>query len=635
MARQPSRPESQQAQSALATCIVIVVVVFALYWARVIIMPLALAVFFAFVLTPMVSWLQRRGLHRVPSVILVVGVSLIAFGAVGFVVGRQVVQLTQSLPDHAERIKSKLSDLKRWMPIEGEGRLGGLMNDVNETFANPKAGTAPNTPGSQQTVVVQSSPSWVVRAEAMVSPAAEALGQAAFTFILVVFMLLRREDLRNRMIRLVSQGQVTTTSKAIDETSRRISRYLFAQFILNSSFGLIIAFGLFLMGVPYSPVWGFAAFLMRYVPYVGTWIGVIPPALFTFAVSDGWGLTLGVFALFLGLEAACNNVFEPLLYGPRLGLSPVAQLVATAFWAFLWGPVGMILAWPLTTCLLMVGKYVPRLQVLNVLLGDEPVLSPRVVFFQRLAARDHDEAADIVEKDLARHSTEKVFDDILIPALTQARNDVRRGLLSDEDLVGLTASIREIAEDLAEFKPADTAAADAVAANTPTVAGAPARVRALLVPAKDIVDLTAIQLFGRLLDPGQWDVDLISANTLTSELLVRMEESRPAVVIIGSVPPGGLAHTRALCKRIHQRFTAVKIIVGRWAASDEDSATFSQPLRDAGADEVTVSLEETRGSICGWRIVFTAAPANVQPEVGMIPALNVSAGFERRICTQT
>jgi hypothetical protein len=295
----------------------------------------------------------------------------------------------------------------------------------------------------------------------------------------------------------------------------------------------------------------------------------------------------------------------------------------------------MILAWPLTTCLLMVGKYVPRLQILNVLLGDEPVLSPRVVFFQRLAARDHDEAAAIIEKNLASHSTEKVFDDILIPALTQARNDVRRGLLSDEDLVGLTASIREIAEDLAEFKPADTAAADAVAANTPTVAGAPARVRALLVPAKDIVDFTAIQLFGRLLDPGQWDVDLISANTLTSELLVRMEESRPVVVIIGSMPPGGLTHTRALCKRIHQRFAAVRIIVGRWGASDEDPVTFSQPLRDAGADEVTVSLQETRGSLYGWRVVFAAAPANVQPEVGMIPALNVSAGIERRICTQT
>jgi predicted PurR-regulated permease PerM len=620
MVRQLFRPESRQRQSVLAIVIVLVVVVVALYWARVIIMPFALAVFFTFVLAPLVVTLQRRGLHRVPSVILVVGVALIAFGVVGFVVGRQVVQLTRSLPDHAERIKSKLSELKRWLPIEGEGRLAGLMNDVSDTFANPKAGTAQDTPGSQQTVVLESAPSWVVHAEAMVSPAAEALGQAAFTFILVVFMLLRREDLRNRLVRLVSQGRVTTTSKAIDETSRRISRYLFAQFLLNASFGLIIALGLFLMGVPYSPVWAFTAFLMRYVPYIGTWIGVIPPALFTFAVSDGWGLTLGVFALFFCLEAVCNNVFEPLLYGSRLGLSPVAQLVATAFWAFLWGPVGMVLAWPLTTCLLMVGKYVPRLQVLTVLLGDEPVLSPRVVFFQRLAARDHDEAADIVEKELARQSTEKVFDDILIPALTEARKDVRRGLLSDEDLVSLTASIREIAEELAEFRPGETPAADAVAADRPVLAGAPARVRALLVPAKDIVDLTAIQLFGRLLDPGQWDVDLVSASTLTSELLTRTEESRPAVVIIGSVPPGGLTHTRSLCKRIHQRFPAVKIIVGRWTASDEDPATFSQPLRDAGADEVTVSLEETRGCLYGWRVVFAAAPAIGQPEVGMIPA---------------
>jgi hypothetical protein len=237
-----------------------------------------------------------------------------------------------------------------------------------------------------------------------------------------------------------------------------------------------------------------------------------------------------------------------------------------------------------------------------------------------LTARDHDEAADIVEKELARHSTEQVFDDIFIPALTVARKDTLEGLLSEADLVNLTAAIREIAEDLAEFKPADTVAADAVAADAPVVAGATERIRVLLVPAKDIVDLAATQLFGRLLDPVQWDVDVVPATSLTSDLLLRIEETHPAVVVIGSVPPGGLTHTRSLCKRIRQRFAAVKIIVGRWSAEVEDAAALAQPLRDAGADEVTVTLEGTRGSIYGWRVVFAATPTNVQLVVGTMPA---------------
>ena len=416
---------------------------------RVILIPLALAILISFVLTPLVTVVQRIGIGRVPSVIVVLFFSLVLIGGVSAVVVAQLAELTKTLPDHAGEIKAKVESIRRLVSSNEESRLNRLFDDVTESVDTE---TMPPPADKPQPVVVKSSPSWVNRIQSYLSPAAEALGQAALTFILVVFMLLRREDLRNRAIRLLGQGHVTATTKAVDETSRRISRFLLAQFLVNSSFGIITMLGLILMGVPYAPLWGFIGFLMRYVPYIGTWIAVLPPLLFTFAVSDGWGATAGVFVLFLGLETLCNNFVEPSLYGPRLGLSEVAQLVATAFWMFLWGPVGLILAWPLTTCVLMVGKYVPQWRFLNVLLGDEPVLSPRVAFYQRLAAHDQDEATDIAEKALDSRPLQQVFDDLFVPALSQPREDSAAGLVSDHDLDFVVHAIEEVAEGAEDSK---------------------------------------------------------------------------------------------------------------------------------------------------------------------------------------
>jgi hypothetical protein len=357
------------------------------------------------------------------------------------------------------------------------------------------------------------------------------------------------------------------------------------------------------MGIPYAPLWGFIAFLMRYVPYIGTWIGVIPPALFTFAVTDGWGMTIVVLVLFLGLELVCNNVFEPLLYGSRLGLSEVAQLVAAAFWAFLWGPVGLILSGPLTTCLLVLGKYVPQWQFLNVLLGDEPVLSPRVAFYQRLTARDQDEAAEIVEKELASRPAEEVFDDVLLPALAAVRRDIVEGRLSEDDLNFVTASVQEFAEEAAEAKAAEAKAEEAKAAAEP--GPAQARARVVFIPARDSADRAAAELLARLLDPALWDVEVEKASPLPTELVARLEEHPPSAVVIGSLPPGGLTHTRYLYKRLRQQFPDLKVLIARWASADKDSAW--DRFRDAGADEVVTTLKDARTFLDGWRAVFTSS----------------------------
>ncbi len=605
MARDSSQSDVRRALVTLSATVLIAFILFAMYWAREVFFPLALAVFITFILAPFVTLLQRRGLGRLPAVIVVVGAAVVVTGGVTTVVGSQLVRLTQSLPDYEENIKKKVASLKGMLPGDGESRLGRLVTEVTEAFADtPRRRAESANPDDPPPVFVRPEPSFASRVTGYLSPAAEAVGQAAFTFILVVFMLLRREDLRNRMIRLVGHGRLTPTTKAVDETSQRVSRYLLVQFLLNAAFGLVVTAGLFLIGLryemKYAVLWGFVAFLMRYVPYIGTWIGLIPPALFALAANAGWTPLFLVSALYLGLELFCNNVMEPRLYGKSLGLSEVAQLVATAFWALLWGPIGMILAWPLTTCLLVLGKYVPRWRFLNVLLGDEPVLEPRVAFYQRLAARDPDEAAEIVLKELETNPPERVYDDVVLPALATARRDIRTDALGDDDLKGITAAVREVVEETGEDRPA------------PPLGAAEDRVRALLVPALDDLDRAGLEIFARLFDPAQWEMEILPPNTLASELLQRIEDQRPVAVVIGSLPPGGRTHTRYLCKRIRARFPELKLVVGRW--TDEEDKEAAEQFKAAGADEVTASTASARDFLAGWQAVFESEPPVVREE---------------------
>jgi predicted PurR-regulated permease PerM len=591
MARDLSRVRSQQALTIVAAVALASAIAVALCWARVILIPIALAVLITFVLSPLVVGLQRRGFGRVPSVLLVITAGVLVIGTVTVIVADQMVQLTKTLPDHADRIKAKVKTVRGWVATDEGSRLSRLFDDLFEV----KDAVSPDSPNSgTQTVVVKSSSPLSTRIQSYLSPAVEVLGQGALTFILVVFMLLRREDLRNRAIRLFGPVRVTATTKAVDETSRRISRYLLAQFLLNSGFGLLVTLGLLVIGVPYAPLWGFVGFLMRYVPYIGTWIGVIPPAAFTFAITEGWAPTIGVLVLYLGLEMICNNFVEPVVYGKRLGLSEVAQLVATAFWAFLWGPVGIILAWPLTTCLLMLGKYVPQLRFLNVLLGDEPVLSPRLTFYQRLTARDQDEAVEIIDKELANRRADQVLDDLLIPALSQAKHDYGRGLLSDDDLAYLTRTVEEITEEVLDTEPAEP------------VTGK--QLPVLIVPAKDQVDRAAAEILARVLNRAAWNGHVTSPGMLTSELATQVKELEPAAIVVAAVAPGGITHARFLCKRLRSQFPDLKIFVARWAG--EDAGRLRETLANAGAVDVLTSIETTRADFSAWRAVLSAEPVS-------------------------
>ena len=600
----------QRALVALSATVVTAAIVGVLYWARSIFIPVTLAIFLAFVLAPAVARLQRRGLGRTTAVIATVGLVLFGSVGVGAVVVQQVAQLANTLPDRRDSITAKVQAAKLWISGDGTSRFGQLTNDLSGIIA-PK-------PAHQNTVVVEPASSFGGQMDSYLSPVAEVLGQAAFTFILTVYMLLRREDLRNRMIRLLGDGKVTTTTKAVDDASQRISKYLLSQLMVNTAFGAIIAVGMFALGMKYALLWGFIATVMRYIPYIGTWIGLIPPVLFSFATAPewggGWGQPIAVLSLFLGLEAFCNNVVEPALYGQSMGLSEVAQLIAAAFWGFLWGPLGLILSGPLTVCLLVLGRHVSRFNFFVVLLGDEPALDPRVAFYQRLAAHDQDEASEVAVEEAKRTTPEEAFDTVIIPALCLAKRDREDGDLDPADLKYVVAAAREVAVEVAGLR------------DTPAAGAAPdVRVRVLLCPGRDEAEHVASDLLALTLDTARWEVKVSGDDTLASELVDQVAEFRPAVVVIASLPPGGLSHVRYLLTRLRQRFPEVNILVGRWGCdvsvpeAREDAIKLTDGV-DRTLAETRKRLAELHSVLSATEIKADASRVNKKERVGTVSA---------------
>jgi hypothetical protein len=414
----------------------------------------------------------------------------------------------------------------------------------------------------------------------------------------VIFMLLERQELRNRLIRLIGYGRLTTTTRALDEAGQRISRYLLMQTIINGSFGLGIGLGLFLIGVPYAVLWGFLAAALRFVPYVGPWAAAALVTLFSLAVSPGWLQPLLVAGLFVILELPSNMVMEPMLYGQSAGASQVALLVAAVFWTWLWGPLGLMLATPLPVCLVVLGKYVPEMEFLAVLLADHPAMDPDVSYYQRLLAMDSDEATQIVDEYRRTHPLEAVYDHVILPALNHVKRDRQRGRLSEDDERFIWQATRDIVEELgAEHVQSASPSPEGSTGPGDDASGALRKVRVVGCPARDEADALALLMLQHLLDPARWEVEIASPHLLVSEALSLVETQTPAVVCIGALPSGGQAsHTRHLCKRLRTRFPDLKILVGRWGVK-ESTDEIRDLLRASGADHVGTTLVETREQI--------------------------------------
>ena len=569
----------------------VVLIIASLYWAQAFLIPVALSILLTFLLSPVADALERIALGRLPSVILIVVLTFSLLGGIGWIVTLQFGSLANELPTYRKNIRQKIADIR-------EVGKGGALEKVQKTAEDVKEEFQKNDEPAR----VQEKPRQVVlKAEASstfwpiplaVGPMVERFAGAGLVIVLVVFMLIQREDLRNRLIRLVGYGRLTFTTRALEEAGQRISRYLLMQTIINSSFGLAVGLALYLIGVPYAVLWGFFAAVLRFIPYVGPFAAAIMPSALSLAVFEGWLWPILVVGIFVALELICNMVLEPLLYSESAGVSGVGLLVAVAFWTWLWGPVGLVLATPLTVCVVVLGKYVPGMDFIGVLISDQPAMESNISYYQRLLAMDQAEAAEIVEEHLKTQPQEQLFDGVLIPALNYARSDRQLGRLTEDGEQFVFRATREILDDLNSLKPqsssevSDSSQPATIDENSPVILP---KVRILGCPAQDEADELALLMFRQLLDCTKYEVEIMSDAMLTAEVVARIGEQSPAMICIAALPPGGLAQTRYLCKRLRARFPNLKIAVGRWGTGSEDSNS----ILLAGADKVGTTMIET------------------------------------------
>ena len=566
-----------------AGCVLVVVV---LYWAQDVIVPTALAVLLTFVLAPPVTWLERW-VGRVPAVLATVVFVFIVLGLAGWGLERQMEHLADDLPAYRVNILAKIKDVR----IAGKG---GSVEKLQETIEDIKTdlGQSSESKGAaSRPVVVASEPITGFSGFSWLGPIMGPLGTAGLVLAMVIFMLLERRDLRDRLIGLFGHGHLTVTTKALDEAGTRVSRQLLMQSLVNLIYGLAAGIGLYILGVPYALVWAALGAALRFIPYLGPVIGAGVPIVVSLAALPGWVGPLWVAGLFIVLELFTNLVLETVLYAGAAGVSQVALLVSLAFWTWLWGPLGLLLATPLTVCFVVVGKHVPGLEFIGMLMADKPALAPEFSYYQRLLARDQSEAADFIERHIKSEAPLSVYDALLLPALNYAERDRYEQRLSTEEEAAVIDATRELladaAESIARLQPGPPPPDDAAAA-------APREpLRVLGFAMNGSADELALQMLGHLLDDLPIVVEVKTGRLLASEVVSLVRAQNASVVCLADLPPSPPSKTRYLVKRLHAVLPEVRIVVGRWGppALADDS---TQLLRDVGATLVATTLMETR-----------------------------------------
>jgi predicted PurR-regulated permease PerM len=577
-----------------------------LYWAQSVLIPVALALLLTFLLTPVVEWLERMRLGRITAVILAVGLAFSLLVVMGWMITSQLTLLASELPKYEANIKKKIADVRQMGKGGTIEKVQKSVEEIKEEINKPE--TEKTEPAPREVVVrgKESTTFWPVPIAA--GPVVERLASGGLAIVLVFFMLYERADLRNRLIRLIGYGRLTVTTRALEEAATRISRYLLAQSVINASYGIAVGIGLFLIGLPYAALWGLLAAFFRFIPYVGPWLAAILPSVLALAAIDGWLWPILVVALFIVLELITNMVLEPLLYSDSAGVSQVALLIAIAFWTWLWGPIGLLMATPLTVCLVVLGKYVPQMEFISVLMSDEPVAESDIIYYQRLLAGDQDEAAQIVSEYLQDHPFERVYDEVLLPALNYAKFDRERGGLTDQERDSIVHMTRKIIET---FDPA-AEKAHAIEPVERESAGAQ-RIHVLACPADDESDEVVSMMLRQALNAQRFELEIMPEEKLASEVLDAAAEKNPGLVCIAALAPGGLSQARYLCKRLRSRFPDLKIIVARWGVTGE-TAEAQRLLLAGGADRVATSLLQARDEIVNMgRLLTGSNGANSKP----------------------
>lgn len=598
-----------------AVLVTAAVVIAGLYYGRAILIPLAFAFLISFALSPLITWLSWLGVPRVLSVIAVMGVVVISLAGLGLLLGTQVRALSEQLPAYRTTMHNKLTDVRQ--QLRAPGMIDGAIEAITAVRREVED-IAPRQPDAPQRVSVVPPPaSPIDTIIALLTPTLEPLATAGLVFIFVFIVLYDRGDLRDRLLRLLG-GNLHRSTDALEEAGTRISRYLLMQLLVNVTYGVPMALGLWLIGVPGALLWGTVAAVLRFIPYLGPVIAAVFPLALAFAVDPGWSMVLWTIALIVGLELISNNVVEPLLYGSSTGLSAMALIVAATFWTALWGPVGLILSTPLTVCLLVIGRKLPQLQVFETILGSAPALDPPTRLYQRLIADDAMEALDLAEDAIREDSVETFYNDVGIPVLQLASEDYLRHATAEHRL-RVTSGLEDLLEELRADHPP---AADL---------GPP---RIVCIGGKWDVDGVSAAMLSHALELKGFAATTRSVAAITSKFIDRLDLDEAEVVCLTYFTAAPEPHARHFCRRLQNRWPHLKIVLALWRAPEE--LLEDDRHEKIGATEVVTSIHEAVERL--HRMLApreaeardrAAEPANEAPRIAALKATGILDGHAR------
>ncbi|MGY6254912.1 AI-2E family transporter [Paraburkholderia caledonica] len=650
--RHPTRIDAPPAAFGLDALIALAVgagLVACLYFARAVLIPMTLAILLSFLVAPLVKSLGRLKLGHVASVFAAVVISVSVIGVLGAVIAMQLTDLAAGMPRYQATIEHKMEaahtltvgKLDRFAKAAGQALQRATVEPTPPAPRRDASSSDGRAPAAVPVEVREPVPTPLELARRVLSPAISPLETAFIVFVVMVVILLQRDDLRDRAIRLFGSRDLHRTTTVMDEAARRLSRYFVSQLGLNAGLGVVIGAGLFLIGVPSPILWGILAALLRLVPYVGIWIaGGLATALAA-AVSPGWDMAIWSIALFVTVELLVGQVVEPLLYGRSTGLSPFSVVVAAIFWSWIWGPIGLILSTPLTLCLLVLGRHIRRLEFLDVMLGDQPALTPIENFYQRVLAGDPDEALAQAELLLRERSLSAYYDEVTIPGLQLAANDVVRGSVTSVQLARIESTTNDLIDGLdgypdeqpprlmaedagtdigpvapSHIAPAASAGMHALFANHMSRGAAQgprddsaqqaaddaleeaedppraANQRVLCIPGRGPLDPLASTILLQLLGKHGFTARALPHEAASRASIEQMDADDVGVVCIVYLRIDGVpSHLRYMVRRIRARLPNASIIVGLWAR--EDLEKWSVDLQNAmGAECYVTSLQE-------------------------------------------